>query len=178
MASFGSRSGEAGARALPLMFGAIVVAGGFFTWLFFQAAPVEVEVVEGGAVEEDFATVVPLEVFGMDPLAQEGMDIRLDRLGVQDLLGAEAFFVVGIPNQANPYLIKMTPEAVTNDGAPESGATVSVTGMVHAMSDSVADAWVASGGIGEGNRIVAVFAESFFEARAVRVTAPPRPQDN
>ncbi len=89
MASFGSRSGEAGARALPLMFAAFVVAGGFFTWLYFQAVPVEVEVVEGGVVEEVMATVVAIDDFGMDPLAHAGRVIELHRFGVQRVLTGE-----------------------------------------------------------------------------------------
>ena len=46
------------------------------------------------------------------------------------------------------------------------------------MSDSVADAWVAGGGIREGGRIVALFAESFFEAEEVTVTAQPQREGN
>jgi hypothetical protein len=53
-----------------------------------------------------------------------------------------------------------------------------VTGAVYAMTDSVADAWVASGSIEENNRVIAQFAESFLEARAVSVTAPPQPDPN
>ena len=178
MASFGSRSGEAGARALPLMFAAFVVAGGFFTWLYFQAVPVEVEVVEGGVVEEVMATVVAIDDFGVDPLAHAGMVIELHRLGVQSVLtGEEAFFVV-VPNQPSGYLIKSSLEVVPIGGDLEFNATVSVTGMVHAMTDSVKDAWVASGAIQESDRILADFAESFLEARAVSVTAPPPPEDN
>ncbi len=110
-------------------------------------------------------------------MAQAGMVIRLDRLGVQSLIGAEAFFV-GVPNLTSPYLVKMTSGVVANGGVVENGATVSLTGMVHVRTDSVVDAWVASGGIAEGDRILAEFAESFFEASEVNVTAPPQPDDN
>ena len=53
----------------------------------------------------------------------------------------------------------MLPEVVVDGGVTEAGAIVAVTGRVYAMSDSVADAWVASGGI----------AASFFEASGVAV---------
>jgi len=175
MASFGSRRGEAGARTLPLMLGAFVVAGGFFTWLYFQAVPVEVEVVQGEEpVEQIMATVVETDVFGMDPMAQAGMIIELRRLGVENPLpeSPQAFFV-GAPGN---YLIKMPPEVTVVGGELEYGATISVTGVVHAMSDSVKDAWIASGGLAESDRILADFAESFLEARAVSVTAPPQPE--
>ncbi len=177
MVPFGSRRGEAGSLTVYLMVGAFLFAGGFFFWLSVKATPVEVEVVEGGAAPEGApATVVATEAFGTDPLAHVGTVIELHRLGVGTPLGAEGFFV-GIPN--NPqYLIKMLPDVVPIGGDIEFGATVSVTGTVYAMSDSVADAWVASGSIGTGDRVLALFAESFLEARAVSVTAPPQPDPN
>ena len=178
MVSIGSRRGEAGARSLPLMIVAFLVVGLFLVWLSMKATPVEVEVLEDDPMEQElFATVVATDVFGADPLAQADMLIQLHGLPVQSLVGSEAFFA-GVTNQTGPYLVKMLPEVVANGVVVESGATVSVTGRVYAMSDSVADAWVASGGIGEGDRILAVFAESFFEVERVTVTAQPRPEDD
>ena len=174
MVSFGSPRGEAGSLSVYLMVGAFLVAGGFFAWLSVKATPVDVAVVEEEGPVENLATVVAIDVFGTDPMAQAGTVIQLHRLGVQGLVGAEAFFV-GVPNHPSPYLVKMLPEVVANGGVLESNATVSLTGMVYTMSDSVADAWVASGGIGENDRILAIFAESFLEAREVNVTAPPQP---
>ena len=176
MISFGSRRGEAGARTLPLMILAFVVAGGFFTWLYFQAAPVEVLVVEGPVDEEQVARIITVEVFAADPLAQEGLVIQVHRLGVQSPVGAGALFV-GLPPSTS-YLVKMPAEMLADGVAIENLSTVSVTGTVYAMTnpDSVADAWVASGHIGEGDRVLVQFAESYIDARAVEVTAPPPPQ--
>ena len=169
MVSFGSRRGEAGALSVYLMAGAFLAAAGLMAWLFVQAAPVEVEVVEGGPVTEVHeATVVAVDVFGADPMAQADMLITLHGLPVLSLVGTQAFFLE-VPNQSGPYLTKMLPEALVE---VESGATVSVTGMVHAMSDSVADAWIYTGGLAEADRVLAVFAESFFEATEVTVSAP------
>ena len=175
MVSFGSRKGEAGSLSVYLMVGAFLVAGGFFAWLSIRATPVEVVVEEEEAPVENLATVVATDVFGTNPMAQAGMVIQLNRLGVETLIGTEAFFV-GASGLSSGYLVKMTSEMVVDGGVLEFGATVSLTGMVHAMSDSVADAWVASGGIGEGDRVLAEFAESFFEAGEVNVTAPPQPE--
>ena len=175
MVSFGSRKGEAGSLSLYLMVGAFLVAGGFFAWLSVRATPVEVAVEEEEAPVENMATVVAIEVFGTDPIAQAGMVIQLHRLGVETLIGTEAFFV-GASGLSSGYLVKMTPEVVASGGVLETGATVSLTGMVHVRTDSVVDAWVASGGIGEGDRILAEFSESFFEASEVEVTAPPQPE--
>ena len=176
MVSFGSRRGEAGSLSVYLMVGAFLVAGGFFAWLSVKATPVDVAVVEEEGPVENLATVVAIDVFGTDPLAQAGMLIQLNRLGVASLVGAEAFFVT-VPIQGS-YLVKMLPEVVVEGGVLENNATVSLTGMVYTMSDSVADAWVASGGIGENNRILAIFAESFFEASEVEVAAPPQPDND
>ena len=176
MVAFGSRRGEAGSLTMYLMVGAFLMAGGFFFWLSIKATPVEVVVIEGDApVEQSSAMVVPTDTFSMDPMAYAGMVVELRRLGVDGLLGNEAFFVLTPGGQ---YLVKMLPEVVVIGGDLEDGATVSVTGTVYAMSDSVADAWVASGSISAGDRVLALFAESFLEARAVSVTAPPQPDPN
>ena len=182
MVSFGSRRGEAGAGALPLMIVAFLSAGGLMAWLFIRAAPVEVEVVEGDAVvEENLATVVDREVFGADPIAQADVLIEVRGLLVQSLVGSQAFFVQ-VPNQTGPYLVKMLSDDVTDGEVVESGSTITMTGMVYAMTnaDSVADAWVAGGGIGEGDRILVLVAEggTFFEAQEVDVTGRPRPDDD
>ena len=174
MASFGSRRGEAGSLTVYLMVGAFLVAGGFFVWLSIQAAPVEVVVVEGD--EESMATVstvVDISDFGMNPMAHAATVIELRRLGVLNTMpqSSQTFFV-GVPGD---YLVKMLPEVAVIGGDLEYGATVSVTGTVYAMTDSAKDAWMASGGLAEGDRILADFAESFIEVRAVSVTAPPQP---
>ena len=173
MFSFGSRRGEAGALSVYLMAGAFLSVAGLMAWLFVRAAPVEVEVVEGGSgIEEDAPTVVATDVFGADPMAQADMLITLHGLPVQSLVGTQAFFVE-IPNQSAPYLARMLPEAIAEGVEVENGATVSVTGRVHAMSDSVADAWIYTGGLAEADRALAVFAESFFEIDEVTVTGQP-----
>ena len=178
MVSFGSRRGEAGAGAMPLMVAAFLSAAGLLYWLSVNAAPVGVEVVEGVPVVNEIAsTRVPINVFGTDPMAQAGKLIELPGLVVLSHVGPEAFFVQ-VPNQPSPYLARILPAVVADGVVVEDGATVSLTGRVYTMSDSVADSWVAGGGITEGNRILATFAESFFEAEEVTVTAEPRPGVN
>ena len=176
MEAFGSRRGKAGAGAMPLMVLAFLSTGGLMAWLFVQAAPVEIEVVEGDSIVEDLPTVVATDVFGANPMAQADVFIQLNGLGVVSLVGSEAFFTQ-VPGQGS-YLVKMLPGVVASGVVVENDATVSVVGTVHTMSDSVADAWVASGGIAEGDRILAIFAESFFEAAGVTVIARPQPEGN
>lgn len=66
--------------------------------------------------------------------------------------------------------MKIFPEVEADAGVIEVGGTVSVSGMVYAMSDSVADPWVASGDIAVGARQCVMFNAWFFEATSVTVT--------
>lgn len=184
MASFGSRRGEAGALSLYLMIGAFLSAGALMAWLFVRAAPVEVEVVEGaGEVQQEMASapVVDNEVFGTNPMVHEDLRIRLNGLRVNSLVGGSSeAFQLQVPNQNDPYLVRMLPEALMEGDVVGEGSTISLIGTVHAMTDSVADAWVASGAIPDSERIVVLFALSFFEAEEVDVTgqADPVPEPN
>ena len=107
--------------------------------------------------------MVEAGTFGSDPLALSGIVIRLNNLSVQSALGSEAFFV-DVPNQPGPYLIKMGARVVADSVVVPGGSMVTVIGRVFAMSDSVADAWVAEGALSEGDKILATFAQSYLEA--------------
>ena len=170
MVSFGSRRGAAGALALPFMVFAFVLVGGFLAWLNQQARSEELAVVEDFTGDVGLATarVIPTDVFGADPLAFPDALIQVNRLLVQSLVGAQAFFVE-VPGQPSPYLVKLGPEVVADSVVVPNGATVSVIGYVHQMTDSIADDWVASGGLSEGDRVLAIFAESFLEAADIIV---------
>ncbi len=115
------------------------------------------------------AVAVAIEDFGASPMAHADILVTLQGLPVQALIGSQAFFSL-LPGHIAPYFVKMLPDVVAAGGVIVAGAIVSVTGRVYAMSDSVADAWVASGGIAEADRALAVFAESFFEASVVTVS--------
>ena len=173
MASFGSRKGAANGGSVVLMVLAFLGVGGFMVWLNIRAAETEVAVVEDTSGEaEDFgsAPVVDAGVFGSDPMAHSDGVVRINDLLVQSGVGAQAFFVE-MPNQPGPYLIKMGARVVADSVTVPSGSRVSVVGRVFLMSDSVADDWVATGAIAEGDRILATFAQSFLEAVDIIVTA-------
>lgn len=162
-----------------MMILAFVAAGGLLAWLYGRATSgVEVEVVEGSAVvQEAMATVLSTAVFGEDPLAQVDNYLQMHGLPVQGRLGSQAFFVQ-LPDQPGVYLMKMLPALVADSVVVEMGATVSVTGRAYAMSDSVANSWVAAGAIGETDRVVASFQTSYFEVEEVNVTIQPSPDDD
>ncbi len=165
MASFGSRKGAADGGSVVLMVATFVIIGGFLAWLNIQTAESEVEVVldsSAGSGLLDSAPIVDAATFGSDPMAHTAGVIRINNLSVQSAVGSAGFFVE-MPNQPGPYLIKMGARVLADSVAVPSGSTVSLVGQVYAMSDSVADDWVASGAITENDRILATFAQSFLE---------------
>ena len=165
MASLGSSKGASDRGSLVLMISAFVIVGGFLAWLNIKAADIEVAVVEdtsGDSTWLDSAPVVEAAVFGSDPMAHSNGVVRINNLSVESAVGSQAFFVE-MPNQPGPYLIRMGARVVADSITVPSGSTVSLVGRVYAMSDSVADEWVASGAITEADKILATFAQSFLE---------------
>ncbi len=164
-----SRKGAATSNILMILAFASIV--GFLFWLNHTAQSSNVEVVEETTESDDggAATLVMADSFGVDPMAFSGSVIRLENLPVQGALGSQAFFVE-VPGQPGPYLVKMGAVVVADSLVVLSEDVVTVVGNVHAMSDSIADSWVADGAITENDKIVATFAESFIEALAVEVT--------
>ena len=172
MAFFGSRKGASDGGSVILMVAAFAIIGGFLAWLNTQTAGTEVEVVEetGDSGLLGSAPVVDSGVFGSDPMVHAGGVIRLNNLSVQSAVGTQAFFVE-MQNHSGPYLVRMGPRVVADSISVPSGSTVSLVGQVYAMSDSVADEWVASGAITEDDKILATFAQSFLEIVDIIVMA-------
>ena len=172
MASFGSPKGASDRGSLVLMVVAFVMVGGFLVWLNVKAANIEVAVVEdtSGADGLGSAPVVEAAAFGSDPMAHSSGVIRINNLSVESGVGSQAFFVA-MPNQPGPYLMKMGARVVADSVSVSSGSRVSVVGRVYAMSDSVADDWVATGAIREDDKILATFAQSFLEVVDIEVMA-------
>ena len=170
-----SGKGSSGAVGMALMVMTFLTVGGFLWWLtgrseeyVMSISVQDVEVEEG----EDFssATVVPVDVFGANPMGQADMLIQVNELTVQSLLDSEAFFV---EVAGQPYMVKMSESLVADSVSIAMGESVSVIGRVYQMTDSVADSWVASGSLSEANKIVATCSESFLEALDVTsYTAP------
>ena len=93
-----SGKGSSGAYGTLLMGMTFVIVGGFLWWLtgrseeYVMSISVEdVEVEEGEDLSS--AAVVPVDVFGANPMGQADMLIQVNELTVQSLLDSEAFFV-------------------------------------------------------------------------------------
>ena len=172
MASGKNSSGAAGTL---LMVGSFLVIGGFLYWLAGRSeeyvASITVETTEATETRDlSSATVVPADVFGVNPAGQSDMLIQINELTIQSLLDSVAF-IVEVAGQT--YLIKMSADLVSDSVSVAMGENVSVTGNVYQMTYSIVDAWVAMGSLSEANKIVATFSETFIEAMDVTTYSAP-----
>ena len=169
MADNASRRGAAN-LGMPLMIVAFIAIGGFLYWLNIQAkaemaADLVEEVPEEVGADVSGGTLVTGGDIQMNPATYEGQTVRVEGLSVASSLGTQGFWLE-LPN-GNPFLISMS-EAVKAEGlAVVAGQSAVVVGMLHAMSDSVLNAWSTTGGISEGDRLAAEFATHFIESSAV-----------
>ncbi len=152
----------------PLMIVAFVVIGGFMYWLSEQAAAERAQrAIDEVPVEDTTPTMstVPIGDLEADGTPFEGQEVQIGATNVASLLGEQGFWLE--TPSGNPFLVSKGPAVVASGVAITPGSAVTVTGTVHAMSDSVLTAWTESGGIAEGDRIVAEFATHFIEATEV-----------
>jgi hypothetical protein len=103
----------------------------------------------------------------MDATPLEGSEIRVASFNVASTLGTQGFWL-DIPN-GNPFLVSMSAEVMASGIAVAAGASATVTGVVHAMSDSTLTAWATAGTIQDNDRIVAEFATHYLEATQVEL---------
>lgn len=166
MAHPGSRSGAAN-LSIPLMIAAFLVIAAFLWWLSATAVgttgPVEVAEADTTDAEGSLATRVELVDLQTRPDSLLGQEIRVAGANVASRMGAQAFWIE-LPNQ-NPFLVRLAPALVRDSVQVQQNQTVTVVGAMHAMSDSVLNAWVADTVISEGQRLEAEFATHFIEAR-------------
>lgn len=163
---------------VPLMILAFVIMGGFLYWLNVRAAEERsLEVVEDTTAannDPSRPTTIPAADIQLDATPYEGQVVRVAGLGVASRLGQQGFWLT-LPNN-NPFLVSLSEEASAAGAPPAAGDTVSVTGTVMAMNDSILNAWTQAGTIGEGDRLAAEFATHFIEATNVeRGTGGTRP---
>ena len=126
-----------GGFSVVAMLAAFGAMGGFLYWLSITAVPTEMAVAE----EETTAQAVSLALFARNPIIYEGDLVAVDDMEVQSVLGPQVFFAL-LPNDTS-YPVRLDPSL----GAAGSGLAPMdrgrVTGTVHALTDSVLDAWAA-----------------------------------
>jgi hypothetical protein len=149
------------------MFVSFIIVGGFLYWLSVTAEPTEVAIVEESTDEGSGAsTILSAADFLANPEGQIDAVVEVTGARVASRLGAQAFW---IGPDDRPYLVKMSPALVETGPQIRVQSVVDITGTVFMMSDSVLTSWDSLGVFtNPGDRIVAEFATSFLEARAVQ----------
>lgn len=179
MPNNGSRRGATN-LGTPLMIVAFVVIGGFMWWLGRQAAAeraIQQAQEEAAAAEDTVTTVqtVPVGDIEVDASPYVGQEIRIAGTDVASLLGEQGFWLE-TPG-GNPFLVSKGPEVQAAGVDVTPGSAVTAVGTIREMNDSVLTAWVESGGIAEGDRIVAEFATHYLEADDVLVSGGDAQED-
>ncbi|HEX7091095.1 MAG TPA: hypothetical protein VF192_13225 [Longimicrobiales bacterium] len=161
------RQGSAGRFTWLWMIVAVLMVAGLMVWLRVATEPTPVAVAEDPAAEgaaEGGLVTITLDDLAQDAGRFQGQEVRLADVRVASPMGAQSFWVE-LPN-GSPYLIRLRPEVIAGGFAIQRGAVVTVTGTIHAMSDSVLAAWQQEGAIAdEGQKAEAQFAVTFLEAR-------------
>ncbi len=152
---------------MPLMVLSFLVVAGFLWWLSRTAEPTE-SPADAPDAEMETGIGVPLAEFFADASAYMGQEITLTEVPVTSLLGPHAFWTALGEAFGNPYLVHLS-DAVRADSVEVTpGVPVTITGTVHAMSDSILGDWEAAGAFPqESDRFQAEFAESFLEVATV-----------
>jgi hypothetical protein len=172
MAEKASRRGAVD-LGMILMVLSFAVIGYFLFWLQGQAAIERAAT----AVVEDTTDIEPddpamagaTSIVAADVMtgagAFEGQLVRMEPRPVVSPLGRAGFWLE-LP-QSN-FLVAYSPQMLADSVTVTQGSTVTVTGNVIAMTDSIAAAWFEAGRIGEGEQIAASFATHFIEAQQIR----------
>lgn len=175
MATSKSRAGAAKLGA-PLMALSFLMVAGFIYWLSVTAEPTEV-VVE--TPEDALENVVSFTAFSAGPDGFVGQVVSLEDIIVTELLGHHSFWTNLTDANRTAYLLHLSDSLVADSlVSVEKEATVTVTGTVSLMNDSVLDAWEAAGAFGVAvDRSLAEYAENFIEVTLIQLPEPPGPGD-
>jgi hypothetical protein len=171
MADKASRRGAVDLGVI-LMVAAFAVIGFFLYWLNGQArAELALRIVEETEVEEpstgagdaSATTITPADIqAGVGGLV--GQVVRIANIEVAGTLGEQGFWLE-LPS--GPFLVSKSPSMIADQVTVAPGSTVTVTGTVLAMNDSVNTAWLQAGRITQGDQLAASFVSHFIEAGAI-----------
>ncbi len=155
---------------------ALVVVGGFLTWLNVTSEPTTVVVVED--VEEDDDVDLPEGVMAVerDQLRDDvgghlGQMVRVPDVPSTGRLGPGIFWgELGDPERQVPILVRMDP-ALAEAVEIQPGVSYTITGQIHRVSEEELDEWLEQGEFaGAGEHLQATFADYYIQASAVRPT--------
>ncbi len=171
MAESKARPSSAG-MATILMIAALVLIAGLFWWLSITAEPTQISVVEEDTAAADMddgsgAADVTLAEFATGPRGFQSLNIRLRDVAVAARLGDRGFWIQ-LPN-SQPYLVHIGDDLAAGGARVANGDTVTVSGVVRLMSDSVLSAWRSTGVLSDDPQMEeARFAQSYLDAQTLR----------
>ena len=162
-----------GGIPLPFLIVILVVMLGLVFWLNRRSdsrGAAQAAAADAAAAAAAAAAALPVvsgEILQSDPSPYTGQKVRVESLYVTGTLGTQGYWLE-LPNK-NPFLVSLSASARAQGVTASVGQTVTVTGMIVAMGDSVLKAWSAAMTIGEGDRLAAEYATHFLEAEGIQV---------
>lgn len=151
---------------------ALVIVGGFLTWLGVASEPTSVVVVEDGEEDGNGLNNGEARLVERDTLAGNVgafLGQRVQVRGVQSTgrLGPGIFWgELGDLERQVPILVRMDPELTVQ---VESGVEYTILGQVGQVTEELVDTWAEQGEFaGEGEQLQATFADYYLQASVVR----------
>jgi hypothetical protein len=153
---------------------ALVVVGGFLTWLGTASEPTTVVVADDYDDNDvdrngDAVTTVPRQTLAEDRSTYLGRQIRVEGVESTGRLGDAIFWgELGDMERQVPILVRMDP-AVAGGVEIRPGTSYVITGVVQRVTEEQVNEWAEQGEFaGEGEQLQATFADYYIQASAVR----------
>lgn len=155
----------------PLMILTFLAIGGFLYWLNVTSEPTEIAMAdEDPRAALPSAEAVSAVQFADDPGVYLEARVRLPNIRVANLMGTEAFWFSLADEAETPYLVRLDREWIDADQQILPEDVITLTGTVHAVSDSVIRAWEDLGVFTEeGQRVLVDGLDTFIEADEVEI---------
>lgn len=158
---------------------ALVIVGGFLTWLGLASEPtsvvvMEVEDEEGNGVVEGTA-VVERDVLAANVGAYLDQSVQVRGVAATGRLGPGIFWgELGDMERQVPILVRVDSEQAGSMQV-QQGVEYTIVGQVQRVSEALVGTWAAAGEFaGEGEQLQATFADYYIQASVVRPTRGAR----
>lgn len=113
-------------------------------------------------------TEIQAEQLQTGAAAFRGQMVRVNAVRVMSLVGTKGFWVE-LPNR-NPFLVR-----TDDDTTVEPDQLVDIVGTITAVTESLVADWVASGSLGESDKLTVEFATDLIEVEMLMPAARPSP---
>jgi hypothetical protein len=160
---------------------ALVIVGGFLTWLGIASEPTTVAIVEDdrNANGDDLAngalTVVERDTLAANVARYEGEQVQVRGVQSTGRLGPGIFWgELGDQERQIPILVRM--DAAQAEAVQiQQGVEYTILGVVQRVNEELVNTWAAAGEFtGEGEQLQATFADYYIQATTVRPTRGAR----